>query len=48
MNNFNEESKREIITEIEEDFKNAIKGIVRLPKIQSLQYTLLTDIILNY
>ena len=32
MNNFNEESKREIITEIEEDFQNAIKGIVRLPK----------------
>ena len=32
MNNFNEESKKEIINEIEEDFKNAIKGIVRLPK----------------
>ena len=32
MNNFNEESKREIITEIEEDFRNAIKGIIKLPK----------------
>ena len=32
MNNFDEESKKEIITEIEKDFKNAIKGIVKLPK----------------
>ena len=32
MNNFNEESKKEIIIEIEEDFRNAIKGIVKLPK----------------
>ena len=32
MDNFNEYSKKEIIEEIEEDFKNAVKGIVRLPK----------------
>ena len=32
MNNFDESSKQEIITEIEDDFKNAIKGIVKLPK----------------
>ena len=32
MNNFNESSKQEIITEIEDDFKNAIIGIVKLPK----------------
>lgn len=32
MDNFNEDSKKEIIEEIEEDFKNAIKGIIRLPK----------------
>tara|TARA_B100001057_G_scaffold494943_1_gene592700 strand:- start:2910 stop:3758 length:849 start_codon:yes stop_codon:yes gene_type:complete len=32
MNNFTEESKKEIILEIEKDFKNAIKGIVKLPK----------------
>ena len=32
MDNFNEESKKEIINEIELDFKNAIKGIARLPK----------------
>ena len=32
MDDFNEESKREIINEIELDFKNAIKGIARLPK----------------
>ena len=32
MNNFTEESKKEIILEIEKDFKNAVKGIVRLPK----------------
>ncbi len=32
MNNFNEESKREIILEIEKDFINAVKGIVKLPK----------------
>jgi len=32
MNDFNEESKKEIINEIELDFKNAIKGIARLPK----------------
>ena len=32
MNNFNEESKKEIINEIELDFTNAIKGIAQLPK----------------
>jgi phytoene/squalene synthetase len=32
MNNFNEHSKKDIIEEIEEDFKNAVKGIIRLPK----------------
>ena len=32
MNNFNEKSKREIILEIEKDFANALKGIVKLPK----------------
>ena len=32
MNNFNEKSKREIILEIEKDFTNALKGIVKLPK----------------
>lgn len=32
MDDFNEESKKEIINEIEFDFKNAIKGIARLPK----------------
>ena len=32
MDNFNEHSKKEIIEEIEEDFKNAVKGIIRLPK----------------
>ena len=32
MNNFNEKSKREIILEIEKDFANAVKGIVKLPK----------------
>ena len=32
MDDFNEESTKEIINEIELDFKNAIKGIARLPK----------------
>ena len=32
MNNFNESSKKEIILEIENDFKNAVNGIVKLPK----------------
>jgi len=32
MDDFNEESKKGIINEIELDFKNAIKGIARLPK----------------
>lgn len=32
MDNFNENSKRDIIHEIELDFKNAIKGIAKLPK----------------
>ena len=32
MNNFTEQSKKEIILEIEKDFKNAVKGIVKLPK----------------
>ena len=32
MNNFNENSKKEIILEIENDFKNAVDGIVKLPK----------------
>ena len=32
MDDFNEESKKEIINEIELDFKNAVKGIARLPK----------------
>ncbi len=32
MENFNEESKRDIIIEIEKDFINAVKGIVKLPK----------------
>ena len=32
MDNFSEHSKKEIIEEIEEDFKNAVRGIVRLPK----------------
>tara|TARA_A100001011_G_scaffold162889_1_gene171353 strand:- start:5613 stop:6461 length:849 start_codon:yes stop_codon:yes gene_type:complete len=32
MNNFDESSKQEIIAEIEDDFKNAIIGIVKLPK----------------
>ena len=32
MDNFNEDSKKEIINEIELDFKNAVKGIARLPK----------------
>ena len=32
MNNFNEKSKKEIILEIEKDFANALKGIVKLPK----------------
>ena len=32
MNNFNEKSKKEIILEIEKDFANSVKGIVKLPK----------------
>ena len=32
MDNFDDKSKKEIITEIEKDFINAIKGIVKLPK----------------
>ena len=32
MNNFDESSKQEIIAEIEDDFKNAVIGIVKLPK----------------
>ena len=32
MNDFNEKEKKEIILEIENDFKNAVKGIVKLPK----------------
>jgi phytoene/squalene synthetase len=32
MNNFNESSKKEIILEIEKDFANSVKGIVKLPK----------------
>ena len=32
MNDFNEKAKKEIILEIENDFKNAVKGIVKLPK----------------
>jgi len=32
MDDFNEDSKREIIDEIESDFKNAIVGIAELPK----------------
>jgi phytoene synthase len=32
MNNFNEKSKNEIILEIEKDFANSVKGIVKLPK----------------
>ena len=32
MNNFNEKTKKEIILEIEKDFANALKGIVKLPK----------------
>ena len=32
MNNFNEKSKKEIILEIEKDFANAVKGIVKLQK----------------
>ena len=32
MDNFDEKSKKEIIKEIEKDFINAIKGIVKLPK----------------
>jgi phytoene/squalene synthetase len=32
MNNFNEKTKKEIILEIEKDFANAVKGIVKLPK----------------
>jgi phytoene synthase len=32
MNNFNEKSKKEIILEIEKDFANAVKGIVKLPR----------------
>ena len=32
MDDFNEESKKEIINEIELDFTNAIKGIAQLPK----------------
>jgi|TARA_B100000941_G_scaffold261986_1_gene214465 phytoene synthase len=32
MDHFNEKSKRDIIHEIELDFKNAIKGIAKLPK----------------
>jgi phytoene/squalene synthetase len=32
MNNFNEKSKKEIILEIEKDFINALRGIVKLPK----------------
>jgi phytoene/squalene synthetase len=32
MNNFNEKSKKEIILEIEKDFMNSVKGIVKLPK----------------
>jgi len=32
MENFDENSKNRIITEIEEDFKHALKGIARLPK----------------
>ena len=32
MDNFDEKSKKEIIIEIEKDFINAIKGIVKLPK----------------
>tara|TARA_B100001027_G_scaffold75681_1_gene51639 strand:+ start:665 stop:1513 length:849 start_codon:yes stop_codon:yes gene_type:complete len=32
MDNFSDQSKEEIIEEIEEDFSNAIKGIVKLPK----------------
>ena len=32
MNNFNEKTKKEIILEIEKDFSNSVKGIVKLPK----------------
>jgi len=32
MNNFNDKSKNEIILEIEKDFMNAVRGIVKLPK----------------
>ena len=32
MDNFSEHSKKEIIEEIEEDFKNAVRGIEKLPK----------------
>ena len=32
MDHFNENSKKDIIDEIELDFKNAIKGIAKLPK----------------
>ena len=32
MNNFNEKTKKEIILEIEKDFANSVKGIVKLPK----------------
>ena len=32
MDDFSEESKKEIINEIELDFKNAVKGIAKLPK----------------
>ena len=31
LNNFNEDSKEQIIKEIEEDFRNAYQGIVKLP-----------------
>mgnify|MGYP005741016973 FL=1 len=36
MNNFTEESKKEIILEIEKDFKNAIKVLSSFQKIQNL------------
>jgi phytoene synthase len=32
MNNFNEKTKKKIILEIEKDFANSVKGIVKLPK----------------
>ena len=41
-------NQKEIINEIELDFKNAIKGIAWLPKIFALQFTLHTGIIISY